>query len=130
MDAYPLGGFDVLIHLDGNKVTQYEGLETIEELIALENPYIAFTGKGSLGETAGQNLSGGSDEEAANMDITAFIDDWEKVKFNTVAFPFDGEAATNVKHVLKCVFFIFRDFQVSRYIPGPTVRNLVFHVFL
>ncbi len=97
VDANPLGGYDVIIHLAGSKVTQYEGLETVEELIALENPYIAFTGKGSLGETAGQNLAGGSDEAAANMDITAFIDAWENVKFNTVAFPFDGEEAANVK---------------------------------
>ena len=97
IDANPLGGYDVIIHLAGSKVTQYEGLETVEELIALENPYIAFTGKGSLGETAGQNLAGGSDEAAANMDITAFIDAWENVKFNTVAFPFDGEEAANVK---------------------------------
>ncbi len=97
VDANPLGGYDVIIHLAGNKVTQYEGLETIEELIALENPYIAFTGKGSLGETAGQNLAGGSDEEATNIDITTFIDAWENVKFNTVAFPFDGETAVNIK---------------------------------
>lgn len=97
VDANPLGGYDVIIHLDGSKVTQYEGLNTVEELIALDNPYISFSGKGSLGETAGQNLAGGSDEEAANMDITAFIDEWENVKFNTVAFPFNGEGAENVK---------------------------------
>ncbi|MCX4340045.1 MAG: phage tail sheath family protein [Lachnospiraceae bacterium] len=97
VDANPLGGYDVIIHLDGSKVTQYEGLNTVEELIALDNPYITFTGKGSLGETAGQNLAGGSDEEAANIDITDFIDAWENVKFNTVAFPFDGEEAANVK---------------------------------
>lgn len=109
IDANPLGGYDVLIHLDGNKVTQYEGLNTVEELIALENPYIAFTGKGNLGETAGQNLSGGSDEEAANMDITAFIDAWENVKFHTVAFPFDGEAATNVKQAALTKIKYMRD---------------------
>lgn len=97
VDANPLGGYDVLIHLDGSKVTQYEGLNTVEELIALDNPYISFVGKGSLGEVAGQNLTGGSDEEAANMDITTFIDEWENVKFNTVAFPFNGEGAENVK---------------------------------
>lgn len=97
VDANPLGGYDVIIHLDGSKVTQYEGLNTVEELIALDNPYISFMGEGSLGETAGQNLAGGSDEEAVNMDITAFIDEWENVKFNTVAFPFDGEGAENVK---------------------------------
>ena len=32
-----------------------------------------------------------------NADITDFVDTWESVKFNTVAFPFDGEDATNVK---------------------------------
>lgn len=109
IDANPLGGYDVLIHLDGNKVTQYEGLNTVEELIALENPYIVFTGKGSLGETAGHNLSGASDEEAANMDITAFIDAWENVKFHTVAFPFDGEEATNVKQAALTKIKYMRD---------------------
>lgn len=97
VDANPLGGYDVIIHLGGSKVTQYEGLETVEELIALENPYIAFSGNGSLGETAGQNLTGGSDEGASNKDITDFIDAWESLRFNTVAFPFDGEEAANVK---------------------------------
>ncbi len=42
IDTNPLGGYDVLIHLDGNKVVEYEGLNTIEELIALDNPYISF----------------------------------------------------------------------------------------
>ena len=70
VDANPLGGYD---------------------------PYIAFSGNGSLGETAGQNLTGGSDEGASNKDITDFIDAWESLRFNTVAFPFDGEEAANVK---------------------------------
>lgn len=97
IDTNPLGGYDVLIHLDGNKVVEYEGLNTIEELITLDNPYIVFSGKGKLGEIAGKNLIGGSDEEASNADITDFIDEWENVKFNTVCFPFNGEGAENVK---------------------------------
>ncbi|SGA30669.1 Uncharacterised protein [Chlamydia abortus] len=39
----------------------------------------------------------------------------------------------DIFHVLKCVFHIFRDFQFSRHIPGPTVCEcafLIFHVFL
>lgn len=97
VDANPLGGYDVLIHLDGSKVTEYEGLHTVEELIALDNPYITFGGAGDLGEAAGTTLTGGTDEAATNMDITDFIDAWESVKFNTVCFPFDGEEAKNVK---------------------------------
>lgn len=109
VDANPLGGYDVIIHLDGSKVTQYEGLNTVEELIALDNPYITFKGSGNLGETAGQNLAGGSDDEAANMDITAFIDAWENVKFNTVAFPFNGEGAENVKQAALTKIKYMRD---------------------
>ena len=97
VDANPIGGYDVLIHLAGSKVAQYEGLGTVEELIALDNPYVTFDGSGRLGGAAGTTLSGGTDEEAANMDITDFVDAWESVKFNTVCFPFDGEGAKNVK---------------------------------
>lgn len=97
VDANPLGGYDVLIHLDGAKVAEYEGLSTIEELIAQENPYIDFAGTGSLGEAVGTNLAGGTDEDVTNTDITSFIDAWESVKFNTVCFPFDGEDAVNIK---------------------------------
>ncbi len=97
IDANPLGGYDVLIHLAGDKVALYEGLNSVEELIALNNPYVTFAGAGNLGEAAGTTLSGGKDEEATNADITDFIDAWESVKFNTVCFPFDGDEAKNVK---------------------------------
>ena len=39
----------VSLHLDGGKVTEYEGLNTVEELIAQGNPYITFSGAGSAG---------------------------------------------------------------------------------
>lgn len=97
IDANPLGGYDVLIHIDGNKVSEYEGLYTVEELIALDNPYVVFKGEGMLGETAGTTLTGGTDENVSNTDITDFIDAWESIKCNTVCFPFDGEESANIK---------------------------------
>ena len=109
LDANPLGGYDVLIHLDGGKVTEYEGLNTVEELIAQGNPYITFSGAGKLGEAAGTNLTGGEDEEATNTDITDFIDTWEKVKFHTVCFPFNGEEAQNVKQAALTKIRYMRD---------------------
>lgn len=109
VDANPLGGYDVLIHLAGDKVVEYEGLKTVEELIALDNPYITFSGTGSLGEAAGTTLAGGTDEAATNMDITDFIDAWESVKFNTVCFPFDGEEAKNVKQAALTKIKYMRD---------------------
>lgn len=109
VDANPLGGYDVLIHLAGDKVVEYEGLKTVEELIALDNPYITFSDEGDLGEAAGTTLTGGTDEAATNMDITDFIDAWESVKFNTVCFPFDGEEAKNVKQAALTKIKYMRD---------------------
>ena len=109
VDANPLGGYDVLIHLAGDKVVEYEGLKTVEELITLDNPYITFSGEGDLGEAAGTTLTGGTDEAATNMDITDFIDAWESVKFNTVCFPFDGEEAKNVKQAALTKIKYMRD---------------------
>lgn len=109
LDANPLGGYDVIIHLDGGKVTEYEGLNTVEELIAQGNPYITFSGAGKLGEAAGTNLTGGEDEAATNTDITDFIDAWEKVKFHTVCFPFNGEEAQNVKQAALTKIRYMRD---------------------
>lgn len=98
LDLNPLGGFDVIVHLDGVKVTEYEGLTTVEQLIAMDNPYITFSGSGYLGEVAGTNLSGGTDEELHNADISKFIDSWENVRFNTVCFPFDGEDEGDISY--------------------------------
>ena len=109
VDANPLGGYDVLIHLDGAKVTEYEGLKTIEELIEQNNPYLDFKGTGSLGEAAGTNLTGGTDETTTNADITDFIDAWESVRFNTVCFPFDGTEAANVKQAVLTKIKYMRD---------------------
>ncbi len=97
VDANPLGGFDVIIHLEGSKIAQYEGLNTVEELIAVNDPYILFSGAGALGAAAGKNLSGGEDTPATNKDVSSFIDSWESVHFNTVCFPFDGEEQASVK---------------------------------
>lgn len=109
VDVNPLGGYDVIVHLDGAKVSEYEGLNTIEELIAQQNPYIDFSGTGDLGEAVGTNLAGGSDEDVTNTDITSFIDAWESVKFNTVCFPFDGEDAANIKQAALTKIKYMRD---------------------
>lgn len=97
VDANPVKGYDVIIHLDGEKVNEYSNLATVEELIALNNPYIDFEGEGELGAAAGTNLAGGSDKEATKGDVTDFIDKWESVRFDTVCFPFDGDEYNDVK---------------------------------
>ena len=100
----PVNGFDVTISLAGAKVAEYEGLTTADELAAQECAYMTFAGSGKLKETAGTNLSGGTDKDKINTDVSTFIDDWEKVRFNAVAFPFDDEqlkqaAETKIKYM-------------------------------
>lgn len=97
IDKNPVRGYDVIVHLDGVKVNQYDNLETVEELIELKNAYIDFEGSGELGAVAGTNLTGGTDKEVTNGDVAKFIDSWESVKFDTVCFPFDGEEYDSIK---------------------------------
>lgn len=85
--ANPVGGFDVTVSLAGNTAAYYEGLSTVDDLIAQDCEYVTFTGSGALAAIAAMNLTGGTDATAQNDDLTTFMDTWEKVKFNTVAMP-------------------------------------------
>lgn len=100
----PVDGYDVLVHLDGSKVSEYNGLETVEELAAQDDPYIVFSGTGSLTAIAGTTLTNGTDTEAVNNDVTAFLDSIEGVKFNTLCFPasdssLQAAAKTKIKYI-------------------------------
>lgn len=102
--ANPVDGFDVLVHLAGSKVSEYNGLTTVEELIAQDDPYIDFTGTGTLVATAGKTLAGGADTAAENADMTAFLDSIESVKFNALCFPvteasLQAAAKTKIKYI-------------------------------
>lgn len=85
--ANPVGGFDVTVSLAGNTAAYYEGLSTVDDLIAQDCEYVTFTGSGALAAIAAMNLTGGTDATVQNDDLTTFMDTLEKVKFNTVAMP-------------------------------------------
>lgn len=102
--ANPVNGFDVLVNLDGDKVSEYEGLTTVKELADKGDEYIVFTGTGDLEAVAGVKLAGGTDEETSNSDITKFLDSVEGVKFNTLCFPItepslQAAAKTKIKYI-------------------------------
>lgn len=90
--ANPVGGFDVTVTLGTGIVAEYEGLETVADLMAIDCEYLTFTGEGNLFAVAGAGLSGGTDAETDNKGITDFCDAWESVRFNTVCFPITDEA--------------------------------------
>lgn len=91
--ANPVSGFDVTIYLGTKVVGEYAGLTTVEQLIAAGNDYVVFTGTGNLVATAGVTLTGGTDVTPTVEDYTTFLDESEKVKFTTMAFPVDPESA-------------------------------------
>ena len=97
--ADPVEGFDVEIHLDGTKVEAFEDVKTAADLAGSE--YITFTATegASLEATAAVQLAKGADaEKASNADITAFLDQVEGIRWNTMAFPFaDTELHTALK---------------------------------
>lgn len=100
----PVAGFDVQVHLDGSKVAEYEGLTTVEELIAQDCAYITFSGTGALKAVAGTTLTGGADTTVENDEVTAFLDAIEGVKFNTLCFPITDSslqmaAKTKIKYM-------------------------------
>lgn len=102
--ANPVSGFDVQVNLDGSKVAQYEGLATVEELVAQDCAYITFKGTGDLVAVAGVNLSGGTDTDMENADVTKFLDSIEGVKFNVLCFPIEeaslqAAAKTKIKYM-------------------------------
>lgn len=90
--ANPVAGFDVTVYLGTKVVGEYTGLTTVEQLIAAGNDYVEFTGTGNLVANAGVTLTGGTDVAPTIENITTFLDESEKVKFNTMAFPIDPES--------------------------------------
>lgn len=100
--ANPVYGFDVQVNLDGSKVAEYEGLSTVEDLIAQDCAYITFSGTGALKAIAGVNLTSGTDTTVENDDVTTFLDAIEGVKFNTLCFPLtDASLQTAAKTKIK-----------------------------
>lgn len=102
VSANPVDGFDVQVNLDGSKVAEYEGLSTVEDLIAQDCAYITFSGTGALKAIAGVNLTSGTDTTVENDDVTTFLDAIEGVKFNTLCFPLtDASLQTAAKTKIK-----------------------------
>lgn len=81
------GSFDVTVYLGTSVVSQYEGLSTIDELVAQNDEWIAFSGTGDLAKNAGITLSGGTTTDMTANDITSFLDASESIRWNTMAFP-------------------------------------------
>lgn len=77
------------MYLDADATAVYEGVNTVEELIAAaaDDKLVKFAGTGELKAASGVKLAGGTNVTSANGDVTAFVDKMEGIKFNTLCFP-------------------------------------------
>nr|DAL85225.1 MAG TPA: tail sheath protein [Caudoviricetes sp.] len=110
----PTDGLDVTVYLDADIAASYEGVKTVEQLSAAGSDWVDFTGTGDLTASPGVTLTGGADGNATNADITAFLDAAEGIKWNTMAFPVDGETAAALHEAVKTKIKYLRE-DVGKY---------------
>lgn len=106
IETNPVAGFDVTVYLDTTVVFEQAGATTIGSLEGNEWVKWSGTPDTTLTATAGITLTGGSDTDKTNADVTSFLDASEVVVWNTMCFPFtDATLRTALKTKIK----YFRD---------------------
>lgn len=92
------GGFDVTVYLDNSAVEEFEGLNTVGDLMAAGSEWIIFKGDAAaaLDEFSAISLTGGTNGEINTVDITKFYDASEALHWNTMALPLDSETNSSL----------------------------------
>lgn len=78
-------------------VTTYFGTKAVDKQIVATaadlkaNAYVIFTGTGTLTDTAGMNLTTGTDGTPTNLDYTDFLAAAETEYFDTIGLPLDSD---------------------------------------
>lgn len=87
------GGYDVTVYLDNSAVEEFEGLNTVGDLIAAGSSWITFKGsaEAELSDFSAISLTGGTSGTTNTIDITSFLDASEAIHWNTMAFPLDSK---------------------------------------
>lgn len=87
------GGYDVTVYLDNSAVEEFEGLNTVGDLMAAGSSWIVFKGtpEAELSDFSAISLAGGTNGTVNTIDITKFLDAAEALHWNTMAFPLDSK---------------------------------------
>lgn len=87
------GGYDVTVYLDNSAVEEFEGLNTVGELMDAGSAWITFRGdaEAELSEFSAISLAGGSNGTVNTIDVTRFLDAAEALHWNTMAVPLDSQ---------------------------------------
>jgi len=85
------GGCSVAVYLGTEKVEFYEGIRTVGGLLsAASGKYVKFSCESPEKEMkafAALSLTGGTAGDVENSAVTKFLDELEKIRFNTLCFP-------------------------------------------
>lgn len=110
------GGFDVSIYLDNSVVEEFEGLNTVGELMAAGSGWVIFKGDpdAPLDEFSAVSLEGGTNGEVNTMDITRFLDASEALHWNTMAFPLNSKENSSLLTAVVSKIKYLRD-DVGKY---------------
>lgn len=87
--------FDILVSLDGSSVSKYSGIESIDEVVNINDPWIEFSKSGDdavLAATSVVNLTGATSENAVADDVMSFLDSVENAGFDVILFPGDDDS--------------------------------------
>ena len=81
------------VYLDNSAVEEFEGLNTVGDLMAAGSSWIIFKGdeEAALEDFSAISLAGGTNGTTNTIDITRFLDASEAIHWNTMAFPLDSK---------------------------------------
>jgi len=110
------GGYDVTVYLDNSAVEEFEGLETVGDLMAAGSEWIIFKGAAetALDEFSAISLTGGTNGTTATVDMTKFLDASEALHWNTMAFPLDTKENSSLLTAVVSKIKYLRD-DVGKY---------------
>lgn len=86
-------GYDIAVYLDNEKKYEYTEIETVNDAVKINCPYVDFSAAGEeteLADNAGVNLSEGTDGTSTNEEYTAFLDALDHTAFKTVCLPVES----------------------------------------
>ena len=112
ISSNPVAGKDFILYLGTEKLLEANGVANVQDLP--QNDWVVFTGTGALANTAGTNLTLGTNGVQVNGDITDFLDNSEAIKWNVLAFPITD---ATLQTALKTKIRYFRE-SVGKYVKA------------
>lgn len=87
--------YTVNVYFDNSVVETYANISDVSELVDKPSNYVTFTGSGVLSAFSAVTLENGKDGEATANEFSEFLNEAEKLVWNTVALPIEYSEITS-----------------------------------